>query len=116
MDSVEIPYGAECRPLAGRIVLEIEELPEKDGSIIIPEISRIQREQCQIATVISVGYGPYTVEEEQPDGRKKMKRYEGIETASELKPGDRVFYRPLLMEIGQKRIVTDVRRVDGVIG
>lgn len=114
MDSAEIPYGKGCRPLAGRIILELEPAPDKIGSLYTPETTQTQREQCQFAKVIAVGYGPYAIPEEQPDGKKKLKRYAGVDP-SELAIGDRVLYRPLLNEVGLKRIVTDVRRVDGVV-
>lgn len=117
MDSVEIPYGKECRPLAGRIVLDVELAPEKVDSLYVPEVSRTQTgdsgdlSACITAKVVAVGYGAFL--EQNPD-TKKNRRYFGV-TPEDIKPGDRVLYRPLLMEVGQKRIVTDVRRVDGVL-
>jgi hypothetical protein len=108
--------GTGARPVAGRIVLDLDPLPDMIGCLFIPDSAR-KLEATDIshtATVVAVGYGPFGQDTESATGKKKFKRWPGL-TPDDVKAGDRVAFRMLMYELNEKRVIADVRRVDAVI-
>jgi hypothetical protein len=117
--AIDFTPGSGARPVAGRIVLDIDPLPERIGSLFVPESSRTLndpiRDVSHTARVVAVGYGPFGQDTESATGRKRFKRWPGLQPA-DVAPGDRVIFRLLMSDLNQRRVIADVRRVDAVIG
>jgi hypothetical protein len=109
---------SHARPVAGKIVLDIDPLPEKIGSLFTPETSRNlndpMRNISHTGVVVAVGYGPFGHDTESPGSKKRYKRWPGL-TPEDVRVGDRVVFRLVMSDLGKQRVITDVRRVDGVI-
>lgn len=108
--------GSGARPAAGRIVLDLDPLPDRIGSLIIPDSARALdnpvRDISHTGVVVAVGYGPFGGE--LSENKKKWRRFPGL-TPDDVKPGDRVAFRLVMSDLGKKRVIGDVRRVDAVI-
>ena len=108
--------GSGARPAAGRIVLDLDPLPDRIGSLIIPDSARAldnpMRDISHTGVVVAVGYGPFGGE--LSENKKKWRRFPGL-TPDDVKRGDRVAFRLVMSDLGKKRVIGDVRRVDAVI-
>lgn len=106
--------GSGARPAAGRIVLDLDPLPDRIGSLIIPDSARALdnpvRDISHTGVVVAVGYGPFGGEHVN----KRWRRFPGL-TPDDVKRGDRVAFRLVMSDLGKKRVIGDVRRVDAVI-
>jgi co-chaperonin GroES (HSP10) len=102
---------ALLRPLPGRIVLTLDEPPDRIGSIVIPDNARKQTasDPCLKATVVAVGYGPFT----ENNAKGWAKRYPRL-LESDVRPGDSVYFRPLMKDLNKRYIVTAVTRIEAV--
>jgi co-chaperonin GroES (HSP10) len=100
--------AAGYRPLAGRVLLELEPPAEKDGSIVIPETARTQtpeRTQLIIGKVLAIGFGEYCEGGEW---------YPGVRDG-DLAPGDRVLVAPLVKDLNRRVLMTAVTRIEAVL-
>lgn len=97
--------------LPGNIVIDLDPLPEQIGSLFVPDTARVQRvtDISHTGIIVAVGYGEFWRTE---DG--KTKHYCGL-TERDFRVGDRVVFRMLMSDLNQKRIITDVRRIDAVV-
>lgn len=95
------------RPLAGRVLLEIEENPDKIGSIVVPETARDKnvRDALQTATVLAIGYGAFYDHGECLQGIAD----------GDVKPGDRVAFLALQQDLNKRVILTAVTRIVAVL-
>ena len=95
------------RPLAGRVLLEIERNPTMIGSLHVPEVAqdKTERDELQIARVLAVGYGTFF------DGTESLP---GI-AEGDVKPGDRVLFAALVKDLNRAVILTAVTRVAAVV-
>lgn len=112
--AINFTPGSGTRPAAGRIVLDLDPLPDRIGSLIIPDSARALdnpvRDISHTGVVVAVGYGPFGGEHVN----KRWRRFPGL-TPDDVKPGDRVAFRLVMSDLGKKRVIGDVRRVDAVI-
>ncbi len=95
------------RPLAGRVLLEIEASPDRIGSIVVPEVARDKglRDALQVARVLAIGYGAfYEAGECLP----------GI-TEGDVAIGDRVLFAALAQDLNRTVILTAVTRIAAVL-
>lgn len=99
--------------LPGRVIIDQDPLPDKEGSIFLPQRDDQPNHPANTGTVVAVGYGEFYYDDEST-GKKKQRLHPGF-TPEELGVGDRVVYRLLLSDLNRKRVFTDVRRIDGVI-
>jgi hypothetical protein len=116
MDSVEYTGDpALLRCLPGRVLLEIEPLPDKIGSIAVPETARTQKvtDISLTAKVLKVGYGGFS-ERVEKNGKRVFKTFPGVHH-DDFKVGDRVRFRALMADLNRKMIVTSVHRLDAVL-
>lgn len=99
--------AAGYRPLAGRILLEIERNPSMVGSIHVPEVAqdKTERDELQVAKVLAIGYGTFF------DGTESLP---GI-AEGDVKPGDRVLFAALMKDLNRATILTAVTRVQAVV-
>jgi co-chaperonin GroES (HSP10) len=95
------------RPLAGRILLEIERNPSMIGSLHVPEVAqdKTERDELQTAKVLAIGYGRF---------REGDEWFPGI-TEGDVKPGDRVLFAALMKDLNRAVILTAVTRVAAVV-
>lgn len=95
------------RPLAGRVLLEIEENPDKIGSIIVPDMARDKnvRDALQTAKVLAIGYGRFK------DGDEWLP---GI-AEGDVSVGDRVAFLALQQDLNKRVILTAVTRIAAVV-
>ena len=116
--AIDFTPGSGARPVAGRIVLDIDPLPERIGSLFVPESSRDLndpiRDVSHTARVVAVGYGPFGEDDNLGKTKKRFRRWPGLQPA-DVAPGDRVIFRLLMSDLNQKRVIADVRRVDAVV-
>lgn len=114
--AIDFTPGSGARPAAGRIVLDLDPLPDRIGSLIIPDSARAldnpMRDISHTGVVVAVGYGPFGGE--LSENKKKWRRFPGL-TPDDVKRGDRVAFRLVMSDLGKKRVIGDVRRVDAVI-
>jgi len=104
---------ASVRIRPGKIVLDIDPLPDRCGSLHIPDTAREQKptDISHTARIVAIGYGPFR---EYDTEKKKWLPYPGL-LAQDTRPGDQVVFRMLMSDLNQGRIFTDVRRIDAVI-
>jgi hypothetical protein len=116
--AIDFTPGSGARPVAGRIVLDIDPLPERIGSLFVPESSRDLndpiRDVSHTARVVAVGYGPFGEDDNLGKVKKRFRRWPGL-TPTDVAPGDRVIFRLLMSDLNQRRVIADVRRVDAVV-
>lgn len=95
------------RPLAGRVLLEIERSPEMIGSIHVPQTAqdKTERDTLQTAKVLAIGYGRFREGEEW---------FPGI-TEGDVNPGDRVAFLALAKDLNRSVILTAVTRLAAVL-
>ncbi len=110
MDSLELTpeqAAAGYRPLAGRVLLEIEANPDRIGAIVVPETARDKgmRDALQIARVLAIGYGAFYDAGE---------RLQGI-AEGDVAVGDRVAFAALAQDLNRKVILTAVTRIAAVL-
>lgn len=110
MTSLELtPEQARAgyRPLAGRILLEIEAPDAMIGAIHVPETAqrKTERDALQVATVLAIGYGRFK------DGDEWLP---GI-AEGDVKVGDRVLFSALAKDLNKRVIFTAVTRVAAVL-
>lgn len=98
---------AGYRPLAGRVLLEIEPNPDRIGSIVVPEMARdkTMRDDLQVARILAVGFGKFK------DGDEWLA---GI-AQGDVAVGDKVLFLPLAQDLNRKIILTAVTRIAGVL-
>lgn len=100
--------AAGYRPLAGRVLLELEPPAEKDGAIVIPETARtqtVERTHLLIGRILAIGYGEYCEGGEW---------YAGVREG-DLARGDRVLVAPLLKDLNTRVLLTGVTRIEAVV-
>ena len=111
MNSLELTpeqAAAGYRPLAGRILLEVEAPAAMIGSIHVPETARtqtVERTHLLEARVLAVGYGPFI---------EKGESFAGI-AEGDVNPGDRVLLAPLLQDLNKRTLLTAVTRIEAVL-
>ena len=110
MTSLELTpeqVAAGYRPLAGRVLLEIEPNPDRIGSIIVPETARDKgmRDALQIARVLAIGFGRFKDGEEWLPGIAE----------GDVAVGDRVAFAALAQDLNRKVILTAVTRIAAVL-
>lgn len=100
------------RPMPGVAIVELDPLPERIGSLFVPDIARATEvtDTSHTGIVLAVGYGRFGA----LDAKKRMKAYPGV-TEEDFGVGDRVVFRLLMYEMNQKRALVDVNRIDAVI-
>lgn len=98
---------AGYRPLAGRILLEIERSAAMIGALHVPEVAqdKTERDELQTARVLAVGYGRF---------REGGEWFPGI-AEGDVKPGDRVLFAALMKDLNRAVILTAVTRVAAVV-
>lgn len=111
MTSLELTpeqVAAGYRPLAGRVLLEIEANPNRIGNIIVPESARDKglRDALQIARVLAIGYGAFY---------EAGERLPGI-PEGDVAVGDRVLFSALAQDLNRSVILTATTRVVAVLG
>lgn len=99
--------AAGYRPLAGRVLLEIERSPEMIGAIHVPQTAqdKTERDELQTALVLAIGYGRF---------REGGEWLPGI-AEGDVKPGDRVLFLALAKDLNRSVILTAVTRLQGVL-
>lgn len=111
MTSLELTLeqaAAGYRPLAGRILLEIEASDAMIDSIHVPESARDKnvRDALQIARVLAIGYGRFK------DGDEWLA---GI-AEGDVAVGDRVAFAALAQDLNKRVILTATTRIAAVLG
>lgn len=96
-------------PLPGKCVLRPDPAPDVVGSIIVPAMAqgRTVTDVALPCTVVSVGYGRFR-------DSTRRRPWPGV-TPEDFGIGDRVLVRMTLENLNRRYIVSDVRRVDGVL-
>lgn len=99
--------AAGFRPLAGRVMLEIERNPEMIGSLHVPEVAQDKnvRDTLQMARVLAIGYGRFGEGGEW---------FPGI-AEGDVRVGDRVAFLALAKDLNRSVILTAVTRIAGVV-
>ena len=95
------------RPLAGRVLLEIEAPDAKIGSLHVPETAqrKTERDALQTAKVLAIGYGRFK------DGAEWLP---GI-AEGDVIVGDRVAFLALAQDLNRSVIMTAVTRIAAVL-
>jgi hypothetical protein len=100
------------RLLPGKVMLDIDPLPDHIGSLFIPDSARVQKvtDISHTGVVVAIGYGEFYYKDEN-------KRLQRVIVSPETHPhvGNRVVFRLLMSDLNEKRITTDVRRIDAVV-
>jgi hypothetical protein len=99
--------------LPGKVLIDQDPLPDKEGSLFLPQRDDQPNHPANTGTVVALGYGEFFYDDES-SGKKKQKLHSGFRP-DELGVGDRVVYRLLMSDLNRKRVFTDIRRIDGVI-
>lgn len=107
LELTEQQAAAGYRPLAGRVLLEIEANPDRIGSIVVPETAqdKTMRDALQVARILAIGFGKFK------DGDDWLA---GI-AQGDVAIGDRVLFLPLAQDLNRKVILTAVTRIAGVL-
>ena len=100
--------AAGYRPLAGRVLLRVEQPPEQVCSIVIPQTAQRQteRDALLIGEVLAIGFGAFYDAGE---------RIAGI-AEGDVAIGDRVLFAALLQDINKRVILTTTTRIAAVMG
>lgn len=98
--------------LPGKVMLDIDPLPDQIGSLFIPDSARTQKvtDISHTGVVVAIGYGMFHYKDEND----KL-RHVDVNMEDHPHVGDRVTFRLLMEDLNEKRIVTDVRRIDAVV-
>lgn len=116
MDSVEFTGDpTTCRPLPGRVLLRIEKHDAMTtGGLFVPQIARDHKvtDTALNAMVLAIGYGPY-YDRAELNSKGWPKRLPGV-APGDVKPGDRVRFKPLMLEMNCAMVVTSVSRLEAV--
>ena len=103
-EQIELGY----RPLAGRILVELERPDTMAGALHIPQVAQTQtpeRTQLLIGRVLAIGYGCYVEGGESFGGILR----------GDLNRDDRILIAPLLQDLNKGIVLTSVTRVEGVL-
>jgi hypothetical protein len=118
--SIDFSPGSGARPTTGKIVLDLDPIPERIGSLFLPDSARTLNDPMKnishTAIVVAVGYGSFYGESDSPSKRHnhQHQQYPGL-TPDDVQPGDRVVFRLVMSDLAKRRVIADVRRVDAVI-
>jgi len=97
----------------GVVIIDQDPLPGKDGSLFLPQTTDRPDHPSNTGTVLAIGHGEFFYDDEST-GKNKQRLHSGL-NHDEVGVGDRVIYRLLMTDLNRKRVVTDIRRIDGVI-
>jgi co-chaperonin GroES (HSP10) len=99
--------AAGYRPLAGRVLLEIEAPDAMIGALHVPETAqrKTERDALQIGRVLAIGFGAFYDQGE---------RLPGI-ADGDVMPGDRVLFAALAKDLNKRVILTAVTRIAAVL-
>lgn len=99
--------AAGYRPLAGRVLLEIEAPDAMIGSLHVPETAqrKTERDTLQVARVLAIGYGAFL------DGGEWLP---GI-AEGDVKPGDRVLFLALAKDLNKRILLTATTRLAAIL-
>lgn len=103
----------QIRLLPGKVIIDQDPLPEKEGSLFLPQRDDKADHPANTGTILAIGHGSFEFDDEST-GRKRRVMHSGLDVG-DVKVGDRVIYRLLLSDLNRKRVFTDIRRIDGVI-
>jgi hypothetical protein len=98
---------------AGRVMIAQDPLPEKEGSILLPQRDAQPDHPANTGTVLAIGHGSFQYDDEST-GRRRRVTHTGL-GPDDVQVGDRVVYRLLMSDLNQGVVMTDIRRVDAVI-
>lgn len=101
------------RLLPGKVIIDQDPLPDKEGSLFLPQRDDKADHPANTGTVLAIGHGSFEYDDEST-GKKRRVNHSGL-SSDDVKVGDRVIYRLLLSDLNRKRVFTDIRRIDGVI-
>jgi hypothetical protein len=101
------------RLLPGRVIIAQDPLPDKEGSLYLPQRTDQPDHPANTGTILAIGHGPFKYIDEST-GTKKSSTHPGL-TTEDAKAGDRVIYRLLMSDLNQGRVFADIRRIDAVI-
>ena len=99
---------------AGRILIDQDPLPTKTHSgLYLPQRDDQPDHPANTGTVLAIGHGSFQYDDDST-GKRRRVTHTGLQP-DDLNVGDRVVYRLLMSDLNQRRVMTDIRRVDAVI-